>query len=170
MNHSPLITQLEHNSKIFEGLLQASSPEKIIWRPEEKKWCLLEIACHLYDEEREDFRARLKHTLENPKEKLPSIDPVGWVTSRNYMAKDYATVVRDFLHEREQSVHWLRSLQSPDWKSAHHHHKFGPLSAEMFLANWVAHDYLHIRQILRVKYAYLKQATSEVSLVYAGEW
>lgn len=170
MNHASLITQLEINHTSFEGLLSASLSDEITWRPAEKKWCLLEIACHMYDEECEDFRARLKHVLENPKEKLPSIDPVGWVTARNYMGKNYETVVRDFLKERQQSVQWLRSLQSPDWKSAHQHHKFGPLSAEMFLANWVAHDYLHIRQILRLKYEYLKQATSEVSLMYAGEW
>jgi len=170
MNHASIILQLEANQKTFEGLLHASSPEEIIWRPAENKWCLLEIANHLYDEEREDFRARLKHVLENPKDKLPSIDPVGWVTARNYMGKSYETVVREFLQERELSIQWLRSLQSPDWKSTHHHHKFGAMSAEMFLANWVAHDYLHIRQILRLKYEYLKQAASEVSLRYAGDW
>lgn len=170
MNHASIILQLETNLKTFEGLLHTTAQDEIIWRTAENKWCLLEIACHLYDEEREDFRARLKHTLENPNDKLPSIDPVGWVTARNYMGKNYETVVQDFLKEREQSVQWLRSLQSPDWKSAHHHHKFGPMSAEMFLANWLAHDYLHIRQILRLKYEYLKQATSEVSLRYAGEW
>ncbi len=170
MNHASLITQLEINRTSFEGLFSAPLPDEITWRPAEDKWCLLEIVSHLYDEEREDFRARLKHTLENPNEKLPSIDPVGWVTVRNYMGKNYETAVQDFLTERERSIQWLCSLQSPDWESAHHHHKFGSMSAEMFLANWLAHDYLHIRQILRLKYEYLKQATSEVSLVYAGDW
>src|SRR5688572_1400180 len=170
MNHNILIQQLEVNQKIFLGLLTTVAKEEITWKPAEDKWCLLEIVCHLYDEEREDLRARLKHVLENPKESLPSIDPVGWVTSRNYMAKEYETAVADFLNERKQSIQWLHSLQSPDWKSAYVHHKFGPMSAEMFLANWVAHDYLHVRQIIRTKYQYLKQTTPEVTLLYAGEW
>src|SRR5436853_1632135 len=107
MNHTSLIKQLEVNQKTFEGLLSIVARDEITWKPSENKWCLLEIACHLYDEEREDFSGRLKHVLENPKEKLPSIDPVGWVTSRNYLAKDYETVVNDFLNERKQSIQWL---------------------------------------------------------------
>jgi hypothetical protein len=39
----------------------------------------------------------------------------------------------------------------------------------MIFANWLAHDYLHIRQILRLKYEYLK-SISEEDLSYAGEW
>lgn len=170
MNHSHIISQLDANRKTFAGLLSASDLFEIIWRQAEKKWCLLEIACHLYDEEREDFRARLKHALETPQEKLPSIDPVGWVTSRKYMEQDFNKKAGDFLSEREQSVAWLRALKDPAWGSAHNHPKFGPLSAEMFLANWLAHDYLHIRQIIRLRYQYLKHAAKEVTLKYAGEW
>ena len=170
MNPLSIIHQLEANGKTFEGLLPGASMNEWVWRPAEKKWCLLEIACHLYDEEREDFRARLKHALENPEAPLPPIDPTGWIDSRKYMEKNYAEVVSAFLQERKQSVHWLLALQAPDWKSAHKHPKFGPMSAEMFLANWLAHDYLHIRQILRLKYQYLKQAAAEVSLTYAGDW
>lgn len=170
MNYTAIINQLEANHKTFEGLLHASSKEEITWRPEEGKWCLLEIACHLFDEEREDFRARVKHALETPDEKLSPIDPVGWVTARSYMSKDYETVVRDFLNERAQSVQWLRSLQNPNWKSFHNHPKFGPMSAQMFLANWLAHDYLHIRQIMRTRYHFLKQDAGNVPLGYAGEW
>ncbi len=170
MNHTSIIRQLDANRKTFGGLLSAHDNDEITWRPAEKKWCLLEIACHLLDEEREDFRARLKHTLENPEQPLPSIDPVGWVTSRKYMEQDFEKAVRNFLSEREQSVSWLKSLENPLWKNAHNHHRFGPMSTEMFLANWLAHDYLHIRQIIRVRYQYLEHAASEVKLRYAGEW
>jgi len=170
MNHSHIVSQLDANLQTFAGLLSTSDPDEITWRQAEKKWCLLEIACHLYDEEREDFRARLKHTLETPQEKLPSIDPEGWVASRKYMEQDFNKKVSGFLSEREQSVGWLKDLKGPSWKSAHHHHKFGPLSAEMFLANWLAHDYLHIRQIIRLRYHYLQHAANEVTLRYAGEW
>ncbi len=170
MDHQSIIDQLSFSGRTFEALLRANSKEEIEWRPAENKWCLLEIACHLYDEEREDFRARLKHVLEIPSEKLPSIDPVGWVASRNYMEQNFEEVVKKFLNERTQSVEWLNSLESPNWKNAFNHHKFGPMSAEMFLANWLAHDYLHIRQIVRTRYQYLKATASEVTLAYAGDW
>ncbi|HXH19505.1 MAG TPA: DinB family protein, partial [Chitinophagales bacterium] len=120
--------------------------------------------------EREDFRTRLKHTFESPDQPLPPIDPKGWVTSRDYMAQDFFQTVKKFLDERMQSVEWLRSLENPPWKNAHRHPRFGPLSAEMFLASWLAHDYLHVRQINRLRYHYLLHATPEVSLRYAGEW
>ncbi len=170
MNHPHIIAQLDANRNTFAGLLSASDLSEITWRPAEKKWCLLEMACHLYDEEREDFRARLKHTLETPQGELPAIDPEGWVASRKYIEQDFNKKVSNFLSERERSVAWLHALKDPAWKSAHHHPKFGPLSAEMFLANWLAHDYLHIRQIIRLRYHYLQHAAKEVTLRYAGEW
>ncbi len=43
------------------------------------------------------------------------------------------------------------------------------MTAKMFLSNWLAHDYLHIRQITKLKYDYLKQLTNE-DLNYAGNW
>ena len=42
-----------------------------------------------------------------------------------------------------------------------------PLSC--FSPNWLAHDYLHIRQIIRLKFAYLQQLSKE-DLSYAGNW
>jgi hypothetical protein len=150
-------------------LFNSLSKEEYLWKPQPEKWCLLEIACHLYDEERDDFRARLKHTLETPQEKLPSNDPVGWVTFRKYIEKDFHVTVNNFIEERKLSIDWLNSLQNPNWKNAYHHHKFGEMSAGMFLANWLAHDYLHIRQILNLQYQYLKLNSGE-RMDYAGEW
>jgi uncharacterized protein YutE (UPF0331/DUF86 family) len=43
------------------------------------------------------------------------------------------------------------------------------LSAKMIFKNWLAHDYLHIRQIIRLKFEYLKGFTGE-NLSYAGDW
>lgn len=130
---------------------------------------MLEIVCHLYDEEREDFRARTRHVLDTPLEALTPIDPVGWVVERQYMQQEYAAMLGKFLEERQQSVTWLQSLQSPSWDNAYIHPKFGPLTAKMFLTNWLAHDYLHIRQIDRLKHQYLEHISGE-KLDYAGGW
>src|SRR6186713_2999568 len=119
MNHTDIILRLAQNQKTFAALFQGIPSEEITWRPKPEKWNLLEIVCHLYDEEREDFRARLKHVLESPGAPLPSIDPVGWVTERKYLQQDYEDRLKKFLEERTQSVAWLQSLSNPPWYNAY---------------------------------------------------
>ena len=169
MNHSEIIKELDKNKAVFLHLLKETGRQEYLWRPETGKWCLLEIVCHLYDEECEDFRARLKHTLQTPDRALSPIDPVGWVSSRKYMEQDYEKMLSSFLGERQKSVEWLHSLDDPQWNNTHHHPKLGLLSASLFLANWLAHDLLHIRQIIKLKYAHLKHH-SGIDLSYAGNW
>ena len=169
MNYTKIIQELLRNRDIFKGLLTGLIEEEYLWKSNPEKWCLLEIICHLYDEEREDFRARTKHVLETPAKPLPPIDPAGWVKERNYIDRNYTETMDKFLEERQQSVKWLKSLAGPKWDIAYNHPKFGQMTARMFLSNWVAHDYLHIRQILKLKFDYLKQLSDE-NLTYAGDW
>jgi hypothetical protein len=169
MNSTPIIQELSRNKDVFKELLSGLTEKEYVWKQTPEKWCLLEIVCHLYDEEREDFRARTKHVLENPTGALPPIDPPGWVLERAYIKQNYADKLNKFLKEREESVEWLESLQTPKWDNAYQHPKFGAMTAKMFLCNWVAHDYLHIRQITKLKFDYLKQQTGE-ALDYAGNW
>ena len=104
INPNFIIQELERNRAVFHQLL-AGVPEKAYhWRPNTDKWNLLEIICHLYDEEREDFRARLRLVLDTPKEPFTGIDPQGWVSARNYAGQDFEAVLKDFLAERVQSV------------------------------------------------------------------
>ncbi len=169
MNYNPIIEELARNRAVFKGLLSGLTDKEYLWKRLPEKWSLLEIICHLYDEEREDFRARTRHVLEKPEELLPSIDPQGWVQERAYNQQDFSETLDKFLKERQQSIVWLKSLKSPKWDNAYSHPKFGQMTAKMFLSNWLAHDYLHIRQILNLKFEYLQQHTGE-TLTYAGTW
>lgn len=169
MNYNFIFENLNNNKSVFQKLLFHTSEAEYLWKSSPDKWCLLEIVCHLYDEEREDFRTRVKFTLETPEQASPPIDPVGWVTSREYIKQDYLSMLNKFLEERDDSIRWLHSLKSPEWGNAYQHPKYGPMSAKMFVTNWLAHDYLHIRQIIKLKLDYLKKLSGE-SLVYAGEW
>lgn len=163
------INELSSNITTFEGLLTTVSPEQIQWKQDVSKWSLLEVVCHLYDEEREDFRTRLQLVLESPEEPFPSINPTGWVIERNYAKQDLTKMVQLFIQERKNSIAWLKSLKSAQWDNAYLHPKLGPMSAKFIIANWLAHDYLHIRQVMKLKYDYLKQLSNE-SLSYAGDW
>src|SRR5688572_3401181 len=109
MNTEYVFNQLENNIAIFTSLFSGISAEQVLWRPSADKWNLLEIVCHLYDEEREDFRARLKHVLDKNQEPLPPIDPVAWVIDRDYASRNFNEMVNSFIEERRKSVAWLRS-------------------------------------------------------------
>lgn len=169
MTGEEITKHLEDNAAVFSALLAGVPAAQYRWKPSPEKWCLLEVICHLYDEEREDFRARVRHVLETPKEAMPPIDPVGWVSQRRYLEQDYQQKVTAFLEERQQSVAWLRQLKDPAWENTHHHPQLGERSALFFLTNWLAHDYIHFRQITRLKYEYL-EAHADDELYYAGNW
>lgn len=169
MDHSIIINKLSENLNTFRYLLSGISKEEYLYKPLPEKWCLLEIVCHLNDEEQFDFRARTKHILENIKTDLPPIDPVGWVKSKNYIEQNYEEMFEKFLYERKRSAEWLKSLKEPEWNNEYKHQKFGIMSAEFFLTNWLAHDYLHFRQITALKFDYLK-FISGIEPLYAGEW
>lgn len=164
-----IIQELSRNKGVFGTLLRDVPGGIVTWRKEEGAWCLLEIVCHLLDEEREDFRARLQHTLEKPGEPLTPIDPAGWVAHRGYLQRDYQQVLDQFLQERGKSISWLRSLGDTHWQNTSLHPEYGEISAKKFLCNWLAHDYHHIRQINQIQYHYLKSQTGE-DLSYAGRW
>ena len=169
MEYNKIIQELTRNKLVFKELLTGLGQEEYLWKQNPDKWCLLEIICHLYDEEREDFRTRTKQVLESPELPLPKIDPVGWVKERNYLHQNFSQKLDDFLSEREQSVKWLNSLENPKWNNAYDHPKLGKMTAKLFLSNWLAHDYLHIRQITRLKFDYLNYKSGE-DLSYAGNW
>ena len=166
---SHIISELENNNKVITKLFAGLPKEFYTWRPNEEKWCLLEILCHLVDEEVEDFRARVKHILDGVSTPMIPINPVGWVIYRKYIEQDYEEKLKKFQSEREQSINWLKSLEDPDWNKTFDNPFRGEISAVNMLSNWLAHDYLHIRQITGLKYEYLGQRTGE-DLSYAGGW
>ncbi len=69
------IDRLSKNRWAFESLVKGASPEQVRWKPSPDKWSMLEVINHLYDEEREDFRARLEPVLADPRRPLSPIDP-----------------------------------------------------------------------------------------------
>jgi len=164
-----IVAELGRNREVFSHLLSDQRQVAYSWRPAPGKWNLLEIVCHLVDEEREDFRARVQHALESRDTAPPPIDPVSWVTSRDYAGQDYQAKLAAFTNERSASIAWLQSQRSPRWDSAFNHPQMGRVTARMFLANWLAHDHLHLRQIVRLEYERLKHESGE-DLRYAGEW
>ncbi|SNZ01981.1 DinB family protein [Flagellimonas pacifica] len=169
MHLDEIIHQLERNRKVFFDIFNNLPSDFVTWKPNTKGWCVLEIVCHLIDEEIEDFRARVRHALDTPEASLIPIDPAGWPVTRNYMDRDFETSVKRLGQEREKSIAWLKGLVDPKWENAVNHPEMGKITAHSFLSNWLAHDYHHLRQINNMRYDYLKENSGD-SLTYAGKW
>ena len=169
MDYSSIIYNLKRNSEVFKAILKGLPKEEYLWKPSPEKWCILEILCHLHDEEKEDFRARTKGTLDDPTKEFIPIDPPTWVEEREYIKQNYEEMLDKFLIERKKSIEWLMSLKNPNWNNTYQHPILGEMTASLFLSNWLAHDYLHIRQIIKTRFDHFRLTSSE-NLDYAGNW
>lgn len=169
MEPRAIIVELKRNRAVFKHLLEGIPLEIRKWKPNPEKWCLLEIVCHLLDEEVEDFRERVRHVLQTPDLPLKPFDQLAWPVERSYLNQDFDGILMKFLEERNASVIWLYSLNNPNWNSKVTHQGLGEVSAKSFLVNWLAHDYHHIRQINSLKYDYLRFKSGD-DLTYAGNW
>ena len=168
MNLDACLPGFSRYPSTLTGFLHDLSPDQIIWRPKPKSWSILEVVNHVLDEEREDFRVRLDYTLHRPDKPWPPIDPEGWVTERVYNSRDLAESLEQFEVERMKSVAWLKELSDPDWTRVYKHPRAGPIKAGDLLVSWMAHDYLHLRQIARLKVDYIKRLGEPYSTGYAG--
>jgi hypothetical protein len=169
MDLDDVIERMAANACIFESLTQGLTTEQARWKPAPAKWSILEVVNHLYDEEREDFRQRLQLVLTDIALTWPPIAPQEWVTARAYSERELTLSVVNFLSEREKSLTWLRTLQSPKLESRHER-EAGSLSAGDLLASWLAHDFLHIRQLTRLHWQYLTANANPYQTDYAGPW
>ncbi|NKI33409.1 DinB family protein [Croceivirga thetidis] len=169
MTITDVIDGLSNNKKIFESLFELPHKDLILFKTDAKAWCFLEVVCHLIDEEVEDFRARISFSLASFEKPFKSISPKTWPIERKYLAQDFGIKVSEFIKERENSLNWLNSLEGVNWNKELLHPDLGKMSAKQFLHNWLAHDYLHIRQLNALKYKFLKEHSDE-DLSYAGNW
>ena len=169
MDITQLIQQLEIDAERFRALVAGVSAEQARWKPDAQTWSILEMICHLHDEEKLDFRVRIDTILHHPGEEPPSIDPEGWVLSHHYGERDLQEELDGFLAERQKSVAWLKGLEAPDWEATYQA-PWGSIRAGDIFAGWLAHDLLHMRQLLEQHWAYTNQQCLPYSTVYGGEW
>jgi len=169
MNMGQLANHMAQHAAAARALVQGLTDVQAHTRPEPESWTVVEVLCHLLDEEREDFKVRIGYALHRPGETAPDIRPDKWVTERRYNEQDLVISLEGFLRERELSLAWLRSVSSANWEATYSTPR-GPVSAGDLLAAWVAHDILHLRQLVELRWALLTQALAPYSVAYAGEW
>ena len=169
MQFEILYQELTLSTQMIRALVAGLTTDEARVKPDPASWSVLEVVCHLHDVECEDFRFHLDSILRRSTEEWPDINPGEWITGRGYNQRDLPDMLDKFLAEREQSLAWLRSLSAPDW-SAEYHDQGGSMSAGEMFASWVAHDNLHIRQLVALRRARVAHLTQPYDIRYAGEW
>jgi len=170
MNSAALIESLHRFIDVLPPIVRGVSEDDARWRPEQGGWSILEVLTHMADEEVEDFRTRLKSTLEDPSRVWPPIDPEAWSRERRYNENDPGETLTRFIEARRESVAWLRTLESPVFENHYTHPVIGEIRAGDLLASWVAHDLLHLRQITKRIYELAMRDAAPYSGRYAGRW
>lgn len=164
-----IVQALEDNLLVIKSMLTNLPPGIEKWRPEQNHWSLLEVVGHLVDEEVEDFRLRTISTLTEDSPVWPPIDTQKAIEAGIYLDSTVGKKLEQWLVERTLSIEQLRSLKDPDWSRIYLHPTLGVMTARQVLHNWLMHDYLHLRQIHRLKVLYFRAASGE-DLDYAGKW
>ncbi|HMN63127.1 MAG TPA: DinB family protein [Anaerolinea sp.] len=170
MDVQEMIGRLRANAEIIRTLVQPVSDEQANWKPDSQTWSLRETMEHVYNEERIDFRQHLMEMLSDPPLAWGALDGEGYL-----IVKDCRRALELFLKEREDSLVWLQGLGETDWtvKQDVTYDSVPEIythSAGDVLVSWVAHDFLHLRQMNELLYAWNVHQASPYSVRYAGEW
>jgi hypothetical protein len=164
-----LYQELKNSTEMIRALVLDITQEEAQIKPTPESWSILEVTCHLYDLEREDFREHLDFILHRQHEEYHAIDPQAWITERKYNQLDFAEMQKQFFAERQKSLDWLREIAGSDWDITYTS-QYGSVSAGEMFACWVAHDNLHLRQFVELRRARIESITKPYPIEYAGDW
>ena len=168
MRMDVIVERMRANAAAIRALVQGVDDAQARWRPAEGSWSILEVITHMADEEPDDFRIRLRLTLEDPSLDWPPTDPQAWVIERHYNEGDLGESLARFEAEREASIAWLRSLSNPAWDHSKTHPLGFSLRAGDLMSSWLAHDQAHIHQLSELQAAWLSVGNAPYETGYSG--
>jgi len=169
MEFRTLYQELIHSTEMIRAILTGIDQEQAQVKPDAKSWSILEVICHLYDIEREDFREHLDFILHRQNEQYHVIDPQSWITERKYNEQDFAEAQEKFFAERQASLEWLKTISGSDWDTTYTS-EYGSVTAGEMLSCWIAHDNLHLRQLVELRRVRIENITKPYPIEYAGDW
>lgn len=169
MEFGRLYRELENSTEMIRALLAGITQEEAQVKPYAESWSMLEVICHLYDLEREDFREHLDFVLHRQNQEYHTIDPPSWIKDRKYNEQNFQGIQEKFFSERQKSLKWLREISDADWDITYTS-PYGSVSAGEMFSCWVAHDNLHIRQLVELRRARIENITKPYPIEYAGDW
>jgi len=169
MELTQAVSQLYHQGEAILSLCASLSEAQAHWKTDPENWSVLEVMAHLLKEERLDFRNHLGTIFQETQDIWPEMDPQQWVREKTKDPGPLEQILLDFKSEREISLAWLGALQSPDWEATITF-EWGSLSSGDLLASWLAHDLLHLRQLVALRYHLTAMESKPFDVAYAGQW
>jgi hypothetical protein len=169
MEFNTLYEELQNSTEMIRALLVGITQVEAQSKPNPESWSMLEVVCHLYDLEREDFREHLDFILHRQNEEYHAIDPQDWIKARKYNEQSFEEMQEKFFSERRKSLEWLQGISNSDWDTTYTS-EYGSVSAGEMFSCWVAHDNLHLRQFIELRRARIENITKPYPIEYAGDW
>jgi hypothetical protein len=163
------MVRLKASAPRIRAVIERVSDEQVRWKPPPDSWSILEVICHLRDEQREDFRVFLDFTRHRPGEPRPRIAPQKWVTERKHKEQELGLALQESLTARLSSLDWHQGLTSPDGEVTYEA-PWGKTRAGDIFAARAAHDILHLRPLVRLHWAYTMARVEPYKVDYAGDW
>jgi len=144
---SVLIESLQSTPRDLARLLRPIDAAAAQWRPVPDEWCIADVVAHLsYCEAPYLARLRRVAELHNPFE--PALLPD---ESAHDLARPLADLLAAFVARRADTVAFLSGLDQRDWGRPLVHATIGPTKLRDQVQELVAHDNLHLEQIVGLR-------------------
>ena len=131
---------------LLAALLDDLDPALWTARPAPNEWSVVEIVCHLRDEETEDFGSRVRVVIAGG-DRFEPIDPERWARERGYREQPAAAALAAVLRRRAESLAFLAAVEPEHLTRVVDQPRLGRMSGLDLLAAWVTHDRLHLAQL-----------------------
>jgi uncharacterized damage-inducible protein DinB len=142
---------LERTPAVLQSLLGGLPDEWTRGNEGAGTWTVREVLAHLIHGENADWIPRVRHLMEwGSRKPFPPFDRTfGFAERRNRPLRE---LLEEFAALRRESVASLAALNltSEDLAREGRHPEFGRVTLGQHLATWVAHDFTHLSQIVRV--------------------
>jgi hypothetical protein len=142
---------LERTPTVLRSLLGGLPDEWTRGSEGPETWTVREVLAHLIHGENADWVPRVRHLMEWGVEKpfTPFDRSFGFAKRREQPVRE---LLEEFARCRRESLTALTALglTSADLAREGQHPEFGRVTLGQHLATWVAHDFTHVSQIVRL--------------------
>ena len=144
---SVLIESLESTPRDLARLLRPIDAAAAHWRPVPDEWCIADVVAHLgYCEA--PYLARLQRVVEQDNPFEPALPPD---ESAHDLAQPLADLLQAFVVRRAETVVFLTGLEQRDWGRPLVHASLGPTKLRDQVQELVAHDNMHLEQLVALR-------------------
>ena len=143
----PGLGVLEQTPIIIEKFVHAATDEQLRWKPAMDRWSISEVLAHLADTEVVAFRDRIETMVQQDSPKLTFYDQNATYATGKYSGGKPLEHLKQFCHERDRSLSFLRYLPVGALSRTGIHSELGTITIGHIMNEWAFHDLGHIRQI-----------------------